>query len=187
MNSNKPIIKQLFIRRFLLPVIAGAALLSSGVSALCEEVDWETLEKELEDSSLKGDFVSIRELGLKMWLPDYMEEADLEESLQDAGYLHYYKAEGKDDTAAVSYVDLDGVTLTEYEEMVEDAGGINLQEIDLNGLGALTYELKDSDLYAVSFVTQKGYVLEFLFYPVSDDAYADAVRFMTGSIMSDTP
>ena len=187
MNFNKPIIKQLFLRRFLLPVIAGAALLASGVPALCGEVDWETLEKELEGSSLEGDFVSIRELGLKMWLPDYMEEAELEDSLRDAGYLHYYKAKGKDDTAAVSYVDLDGVTLAEYEEMVEDAGGINLQEVDLNGLGALTYELKDSDLSAVSFVTQKGYVLEFLFYPVSDDAYADAVRFMTGSIMTDTP
>lgn len=171
--------------RYFLPVLAGTAFLFSGTAAFAAEVNWDTLEAELEESSLEGDFVSIRELGLKMWLPDSMQETELDDSMQDSGYLHYYTAEGKENTAAVTYVDLDGVTLAEYEDMVTEAGGTNLEEIDLNGLGAISYELEESDLSAVSFVTQKGYVVEFLFYPVSDADYAEAVRFMSGSIMED--
>ncbi len=171
---------------FLLLALAGAMLLGMPSAAGAQEVRWDDLEQDLQqEAELKGGFIPIRELGLKMWLPDNMKEAELDDALRGAGYLHYYKAEGEEDTAAITYVDMNGITLEDYETMVQEAGGSDLEEIDLNGLGAVSYRLESSNLAAVSFVTEKGYVLEFLFYPTTDADYEKAIQYMTGSIMSE--
>lgn len=171
-------------RRILSAGFLAAAVLLQAGAASGMELNWTEQKEGLDSEKFSGDFVVINELGLKMWLPEELKEAQLDDEMEAAGYLRYYTSEDNKKNAAVTYVDMDGIGLLDYEKLVEQAGGSKLEEIDLNGLGAIRYELKESDLEAVAFVTEKGYVLEFLFYPVSDNDFEKEAGYMQASIMS---
>ena len=179
------------IRLMMISACMAAAVTWCAGTALASEVNWGDLIEDLAEDNLEGEFVIINELGLKMWIPEDMKEETVDEDMKDAGYLRYYtssnqKAKGTNDkpTVAVTYVDMDGLGLPAYEKLVETSGGSGLTELNLNGLGAITYDLEEADLTAIAFVTERGYIVEFLFYPMSDEAFAKEVEYMTASIMS---
>ncbi len=137
--------------------------------------------KELIDS---GEFVVFDEIACKFWVPSVLEAQELTDEDTEEGYIGYFTTEEEDAVASVMLVDVDGMTLEEYKaelEGMDDVSGV--ADAVINGMECVGYDVEDDDVTCVAFATESGSILEFTFYPASDEDFSSVAAVMMASIM----
>ena len=61
--------------------------------AMAEEINWSDIEDTVADSGIEGEFFSISDIGVKMFIPDVFQEAELSEDDVAEGYICYLTTE----------------------------------------------------------------------------------------------
>ena len=85
--------------------------------------------------------------------------------------------------ALVQYVDMEGMTLEQYQAELEEAGDVTeIEAGTVNGIPCLSYEYNGNGVLA--FTTEMGYILEVAFGPLSNEEYKTKASFALASIQS---
>lgn len=174
-----------------LGLVLAACMIFGSVSVMAEEdvmeLSWEnvTSQEGAEDMIAQGEFVTFDEVACKIWVPSVMKPVELTEEDVEDGYIGYFSTDEGDGIAAVMYVDA-GLSLEEYKDaLAEEDDVTNITDVIVNGLAGIGYDLDDNDSSCISFVTDGGYILEFTFYPVSDEDFAATAMCMIASIQAE--
>ena len=189
-------------KRFLSLMLAGMLVFGGSCNVFAEEADtelqteeaaavpevnWEDVAPSVEKAAeWKGDFVNFDEIAIKIYVPDVLIPAELTKEDKEAGYIGYFTTEDETATASVMYVDVDGMSLDEYQAYLE--GEEDVEEVEagiINGIPVVTYSMPENDVACVSIATEKGYILEFSFYPISDEGFEAVAQIMMVSIQAE--
>ena len=156
------------------------ALCLMGSVAMAEmSLTWD----ESNVAEIEGGFQTFDEIAVKIWMPAVLQAAELTDEDKEAGYIGYYATD--DAAVAVMYVDMEGMTLEEYAaQLKEDAEVSGIETGTVNGLPALSYDLKDKDTTCIAFTTEKGYILELSCAPMSNEGFAATAALIVSSIQA---
>lgn len=153
--------------------------------ATLPEIKWSDVESTITEAGWKGNFVTLDEVAVKVWVPSVMSAVELTDEDRETGYIAYYATADQSAAMSVMYVDLDGMDLDAYaEELTKLEDVAEIQQGILNGLNALTYTLPDTNTACITFTTEAGYVLEFAFAPMNDEGFAAVATVVMASIQA---
>lgn len=140
-------------------------------------------ESEKQASEIDGEFHSFEAAGLKIWIPAVLEEQNLSEDEQQAGYIGIF-ATRSNDVIKISCIDENVNSLEEYSAKLSDRPEITgLGPMTTNGIPALNYEVRDMDNTVVSLYVGDGRILELDFSPVADNmGFISAAMLIIASI-----
>ena len=158
-----------------------ALCLMLGCTALADnDVSWEQVAPMLETAGVTGEFVTFEQVAIALFIPTGAVAAEL----PDESFIGYFVSEdGSDDTIAIQYIDVNGMTLEDYQAAVANVEGVSgLEAGTVNGLPCISYEYNGN--MVCSFTTQMGYVLEVAVGPLSDDDDKLAASFILASIQA---
>ena len=158
------------------------ALCLMGSVAMAEvSLTWD----ESNVAEIEGGFQTFDEIAVKIWMPAVLQAAELTDEDKEAGYIGYYMPADESAAVAIQYVDVEGMTLEEYEaELKNDESISEIEAGTVNGLPALSYMIKEKDTACVAFTTEKGYILEVSCAPMSDEGFASVVALIVSSIQA---
>jgi hypothetical protein len=150
------------------------------------EYYWEDLEPYLEVLGLEGQFYSLTYFGLDMWVPDELEFQELTDEDIDNGMIAY--ATDADENwifAVTNLVYEDKIkSLDEWQVILKEQEGIEESVICyVNDLIVLEYLMPEKDCFVCDLRVSDGSILEFVWAPFSDEAYAVNAGFMSNSLM----
>lgn len=150
------------------------------------EYYWEDLEPYLEALGIEGSFYSLSYFGLDMWVPDGLEFQELTDEELENGQIAY--ATDPDDTREFMIVNLvydqQIESLYEWQELLKEHEGIEESVIcHVNDLVVLEYLLPEDDSFVCDLLLTDGSILEFIWWPFSDEAFAVNAGFMSNSLM----
>ena len=181
--------KKLFALILAVLMVLGCVAVASAEQAQTLQLNWEEYAAEIEASeeakaTLAGDFVTMEEIALKLYIPAAFEQVELTDEDREAGYIAYF-AMGEDMGIGIQYVDADGMSLEEYaQRLTED--GIECTNAVVNGLPALAYSFTENDreTAVLAFSTEKGYILEISFVPANDKGFAAVATVVMASVQA---
>ena len=181
--------KKLFALILAALMVLGCVAVASAEQAQTLQLNWEEYAAEIEASeeakaTLAGDFVTMEEIALKLYIPAAFEQVELTDEDREAGYIAYF-AMGEDMGIGIQYVDADGMSLEEYaQRLTED--GIECTNAVVNGLPALAYSFTEDDreTAVLAFSTEKGYILEISFVPANDKGFAAVATVVMASVQA---
>ena len=161
-----------------------ALCLMLGCTALADnEITWEQVAPMLEAANVTGDFVTFDEIAVKVFVPTGANAVELSDEDKANGYIGYFTDESGD-AIAVQYVNVDGMSLEDYKASLEGTEGVTeLEAGTVNGLPCLSYEYNGN--MVCSFTTQKGYILEVVCGPLSDEEFMQKAVFVFASIQAE--
>ncbi len=163
------------MKKLVVLILALCMLCSAAFAA---DLNWSDVEEAA--SQIAGEFKTFDEISVKIWIPDVLKAVD---GVEDR--IGYYMTEDQSAAVSVQYLDMNGMTLEEYEaQLKEDAEVSEIEIGTVNGLPALSYMLKESDVACVAFTTQMGYILELACGPMSDEGFASVVAYIISSIQN---
>lgn len=150
------------------------------VSPTVPSLNWEDFKADAEKADPNGAFVTLKDLGVKLWVSSVLKQQELTQEDRDEGYAAYFEdASQTYGLAVIYYKDL---TLDAYYEEVE--GYSNCAELEkglVNGYSAFTYDDTEYDTTSVAFSGGEDCV-EFVFWPASDEDYNALAMLMAASI-----
>ena len=171
-------------------MVLGCAAVASAEEVQTLELNWEDIAKEIEASeeskaTLSGDFVTMEEIALKIYIPAAFEQAELTDEDREAGYIAYF-AMGEDMGVGVQYVDAGGISLEKYAQLLTDEYGYECVDAVVNGLPALAYSFTEDDreTAVLAFATEMGYILEIAFAPTNDEGFAAVAAVLMASVQA---
>ena len=181
--------KKLFALILAALMVLGCVAVASAEQAQTLQLNWEEYAAEIEASeeakaTLAGDFVTMEEIALKLYIPAAFEQAELTDEDREDGYIAYFTM-GEDMGIGIQYVDADGMSLEEYaQRLTED--GIECTNAVVNGLPALAYSFTEDDreTAVLAFSTEKGYILEISFVPANDKGFAAVATVVMASVQA---
>ena len=181
--------KKLFALILAVLMVLGCVAVASAEQAQTLQLNWEEYAAEIEASeeakaTLAGDFVTMEEIALKLYIPAAFEQVELTDEDREAGYIAYF-AMGEDMGIGIQYVDADGMSLEEYaQRLTED--GIECTNAVVNGLPALAYSFTEDDreTAVLAFSTEKGYILEISFVPANDKGFAAVATVVMAAVQA---
>ena len=163
------------MKKLVVLILALCMLCSAAFAA---DLNWSDVEEAA--SQIAGEFKTFDDISVKIWIPDVLKAVD---GMEDR--IGYYMTEDQSAAVSVQYLDMNGMTLEEYEAALkEDAEVSEIEAGTVNGLPALSYMLKESDVACVAFTTQMGYILEIACGPMSDEGFASVVAYIISSIQN---
>ncbi|MBQ6290132.1 MAG: hypothetical protein IJK71_12925 [Clostridia bacterium] len=147
--------------------------------AFANELTWASVEESA--SQIAGEFKTFDEISVKIWIPEVLQAVELSDEDRESGYIGYFASD--DAAVAVQYVNMEGMSLEEYEaQLKEDSEVSDIEAGTVNGLPALSYAIKDKDTGVVAFTTEMGYILEVACGPLSNEGFAQMVGIILSSI-----
>lgn len=181
----------------LIALVLAALMVLGCTAAFAEEVqalelNWEDFAQQIEEASEEvkaawaGDFVTMEEIAMKIYVPTAFEQLELIDVDREEGYIAYFLLE-EDCAVAVQYMDMDGMTLEEYAQLLTGELGIEeCHDAVVNGLPALFYSFteEEAETSVLAFATERGYILEVSFSPTNDEGFAAVATVMMGSIQA---
>ena len=166
----------------LLALALTLSLALFATAALAVDLNWTDVEEQVAE--LDAAFVNIDQVGVKIWMPTILEAQELtDEDIAD-GYIAYFQTADESAAVGVTYTDVEGMSLEDYAAEVAKVGGTGIENMTVNGLNCIGYDLEENDTSVVAFATEAGYILEFSFAPVSDEGFAATVLLMVASIQA---
>lgn len=162
-------------------LMALCLMLSCAALAEATELNWADFEGGLADLGLAGEFVTFDEIAVKIWIPESMQAVELTDEDVENGYIGYFS----DDEASLGivYADVNGMSIEDYAATVAGIEGVTeVEQVVVNGLPAISYQMPENDTLNVAFATEAGYVLEVTMYPVSAEGAELAWSIVTASI-----
>ena len=147
--------------------------------AFADELTWAAVEESA--SQIAGEFKTFDEISVKIWIPEVLQAVELSDEDREAGYIGYF---ANDDAAvAVMYVNMEGMSLEDYEAQLKEVEGVSdIEAGTVNGLPALSYAIKEKDTGVLAFTTEMGYILEVSCAPVSDEGFLQTAAIIMSSI-----
>ena len=109
--------KKLFALILAVLMVLGCVAVASAEQAQTLQLNWEEYAAEIEASeeakaALSGDFVTMEEIALKIYIPAAFEQAELTDEDREAGYIAYFTM-AEDKGIGIQYVDMSGMSLEE--------------------------------------------------------------------------
>lgn len=150
--------------------------------AMAEEINWSDIEDTVADSGIEGEFFSISDIGVKMFIPDVFQEVELSEDDVAEGYICYLTTEDESGTVAVTYADVNGMSLEDYAGYLPEVGATDVELGTLNGIPVVSYEVPENDTVNIAMMTDAGNAIEFVFNPASDEGFSSVAGIMGASI-----
>ena len=169
--------KKLFAVMLALCLLCAVAVAEEGNIA-----NWEDIEPNLEAMGLTGDFVSLEQLGLKIWLPAGLNPVEVSAEDAAAGRLALFMA---DDNSylAVDAVNVEGMTIDQLFENTKATEGLSdVDMISANGLNAVVYKSEASDFWSASLVDTNSNIINFVMGPASADGSQIAFSIIMSSL-----
>ena len=162
---------------------------TAAADATTEALDlkWEDIKSldGIDEILSQGQVYTFEDVDVNLWVPDVMAPVELADEDKEAGYIGYYATADESAAVSVMYVNVEGMTLEEYEaELKADSAISDIEAGTVNGLPAVSYVIKEKDTAAVAFTTEKGYILEVSCAPISDEGFAQVVGVILSSIQS---
>ena len=168
----------------------GCTAVASAEQAQTLELNWENFAGEIKASeeakaALSGDFVTMEEIALKIYIPAAFNQAELTDEDREAGYIAYFTM-GEDKGVGIQYVDVGGMSLEEYAQRLTEEYGYECMDAVVNGLPALAYSFTENDreTSVLAFSTEKGYILEIAFAPTNDEGFAAVAAVLMASVQA---
>lgn len=181
--------KKLFALILAALMVLGCVAVASAEQAQTLQLNWEEYAAEIEASeeakaALSGDFVTMEEIALKIYIPAAFKQTELTDEDREAGYIAYF-AMGEDMGIGIQYVDADGMSLEEYAQLLTE-DSIECTNAVVNGLPALAYSFTkdDRETAVLAFSTEKGYILEISFVPANDKGFAAVATVVMASVQA---
>lgn len=182
--------KKLFALILATLMVLGCAAVASAEEVQTLELNWEDFEAEIESSeemkaAWSGDFVTMDEIAMKLYIPASFEQVELTDEDREAGYIAYF-AMGEDAGIGIQYVDAGGMSLEEYAKALTEEYGYECTNAVVNGLPALAYSFTENDreTAVLAFATEKGYILEIAFAPTNDEGFAAVATVLMASVQA---
>ena len=150
--------------------------------AMAEEINWADIEGTVAESGIEGDFASISDIGVKMFIPSVFNDIELSEEDVANGYLCYLTTDDESGTVAVMYADVNGMSLEDYAASLPDVGATEVELGTLNGIPVVTYEVPENDTMNIAMMTDTGNAIEFVFNPASDEGFKSVATIIAASI-----
>ena len=182
--------KKLFALILAALMVLGCAAVASAEQAQTLELNWENFAGEIEASeeakaALSGDFVTMDEIAMKLYIPASFEQVELTDEDREAGYIAYFTM-GEDAGIGIQYVDIGGMSLEEYAQLLTEEYGFECMDAVVNGLPALAYSFTENDreTSVLAFSTEKGYILEIAFAPTNDEGFAAVAAVLMASVQA---
>lgn len=175
------------MKRILIIVVAVLMLTVSAVfgqeTATELEIKWEDVASVAGEVDPDGGFQPVSDTGLEMWFPSiFVEEEVTDEDLAD-GMVAFYSSVDASAFVAVNYIYLDGAELEDaYAGLLIDENYEDVEMGFVNDLKVLSYEAVEEDMTGLSFIDTDGYMIQFLFYPASDEGFSAVAALMGASI-----
>lgn len=171
------------MKRIVALIIAAVLLMACGC-VWAEEVNWSNLEEQAADMIAMGEFVTLDEIGMKIWIPSSFIVVDLSDEDKEEGYIGFYISEDESAVISAMCVATDGMTMDDYKEELQNAGAEEIQDVIINGLAAVSYVMTSNDTMCVAFVTDNGYIFEVAASPKSDEGFEAVAVFVMASIQN---
>ena len=125
------------MKKLVVLILALCMLCSAAFAA---DLNWSDVEEAA--SQIAGEFKTFDDISVKIWIPDVLKAVD---GMEDR--IGYFMTEDQTAAVSVQYLDMNGMTLEEYEaQLKEDAEVSEIEIGTVNGLPALSYMLKESDV-----------------------------------------
>ena len=176
--------KKLFIIMLAVLLLAFSAAYAQETETV-QEINWEDIAPAVEEAGLEGEFYNVADLGIAMWIPAQFTEAELTDEDIENGYLAYLTTEDAEAAVAVVAVDVEGTSLQDWMALLSEEESITEVEYGLiNGIEAVTYNMPENDTVNVDFATDGGYIVEFTFWPASDEGFQQIAMIMIASIQT---
>ncbi len=179
----KKLMAVLLVLSLLVSSAAVFAQAETTADAEAIELNWADFEELLKDESWAGDFFSFDEVAIKFYVPEMFLPVELDDEMREEGYIAYFMPKDESAAIGVQYVDAEMKDADAYIEALKDLGVTDAEKLTVNGLPAVSYtNPDDKDVMVLALVTEKGYVLEFAFSPVSDEGFLAVSTVMIASI-----
>ena len=182
--------KKLFALILAALMVLGCVAVASAEQAQTLQLNWEEYAAEIEASeeakaTLAGDFVTMEEIALKIYIPAAFKQTELTDEDREAGYIAYFTM-GEDKGVGIQYVDVGGMSLEEYAQQLTEEYGFECTDAVVNGLPALAYSFTEDDreTAVLAFSTEKGYILEISFVPANDKGFAAVATVVMASVQA---
>ena len=166
----------------LFAVVLALVLALSTVSALATEVTWE--EASVAAEGVDGDFYLIEQVGLAVWVPAVLQPVELPAEAAEDGYIACFMTAEQGAGFTVQYLDGQGNSLEAFAATMETAGAVDIENVVINGLPAISFEMPESDASVIACATEAGYYLVFSFSPMSDEGFRATAVVIGASIQA---
>ena len=136
------------------------------------EITWDLVEEEVEEMGIEGSFITFDEVNYEMFLPDNMLASSLPAGQTNPeSFLGFYVTADGTAYAAIQFVEAD-ITLDQYIELLGTLGTVeDIEKVRLNGNEFIVYFMPENDVMCLSTVVENSGLLEFSFYPSSDEDF----------------
>ena len=150
------------------------------------QLDYVELSKD-EYNYQDGVETTISNIGLKIWLPQYLFDGNQELTEEDdnQGYLlKMLDVQGGPLTFSVAALGTDQVESLEQwvAYLLTHDGYSNVQMVNVNGIDAVAYYVPSMDTEVMSFHMNNNDILEFYFSPFTNEDWSEMIRAMICSI-----
>lgn len=135
-----------------------------------------------EEGAAEGTLTLLGQTGISIVLPADLQARVLkEEQIEEEGILGCY-VNSNGSGVLVLDADLEVTDLSVYRAVVEKAGGLNIQDLTLNGRAAFSYCLPDRDAVYLATNNVDGVLLEIAFFSASDEAFMQEAGLIAATL-----
>ncbi len=148
-------------------------------------LSWEKITAEEGAKAIidQGRIVEFPKVPCKIWIPNTMQPISLGDADAIGGFVGYYTTADNQNIASIVHINVGGMSLSDYKTAVTSYDGVyGVTDITVNGVNGVLYNMKSNNATCVSFIDDNGYVLEFTFSSMTDEAYKSMVAYMIASI-----
>ena len=159
-------------------------MMSFSVLAETTAITWEEIGAPVvEAAEIEGDFYSIEELGLAVWLPNGLNAAEISEEDATAGRLYLMTDDEQTCAFIIDAVHVDGMTLDQAYENAVASGMIEPEIVNINGLDALSYKNESINAGCVVLVDTNSNMIIFSLTPIEGEDAELVFGLIMSSIM----
>ena len=153
-------------------------------AALAESITWEEVGgAAVEANGLEGEFYSLDDMGLLIWLPSSLTAMEVSEEDAAAGRYALYMDEETGAYVAIDAVHVDDMTL---DQALANATANGMEEpeiVNINGIDAVTYADPANNMGSIVLVDTNCNMIIFSFSPIDSDEAKLAYGIIGSSIM----
>ncbi len=169
--------KKLFALMLALCLLCSVAMAEENALVWNDEVD-------AAASQFGGQFYTFKNISVKFWIPDILQQVELSEEDIEEGTIAYFQAADESAAVCFQYVDMNGTSLEDYAATLVE-NGVDEESIEpgtVNGISCLSYEYNGNGVLA--FATQMGYILEVAAGPMDDEGFQQLASVIFCSIQA---
>ncbi len=163
------------MKKFAILLLVLCLLTAGACAEAAKEINWSDVEGSIAEAGWGGGFMELEDLGLKVYVPEALKQVESED------YYAAFTTDEQDFTFVILVEELGYTTLEDFADAIKDS----VEELDyetVNGLTGLSYKSEDAGY--MSFITDKGYTISFVFTPIADEDYLAVAAVIVASIQA---